>query len=82
MLIPLKKRLLKSTKQTGIGNMTKKMNRTNALATTMDMLVPTFIRKDYRVALQAFDQLVEKTREIIRPGRSNPRKKNQRSLTL
>jgi hypothetical protein len=53
----------------------QKINRTNALSTTMDMLVPTFIRKEYRAALEAFDILVGKTREIIRPGRSNPRNK-------
>lgn len=42
---------------------------------------PTFIRKDYRVALQAFDQLVEKTREIVSPGRVTQGIKNQRTLT-
>jgi hypothetical protein len=47
----------------------------NALATVMDMLVPTFIHKKYKQALHAFDLLVWNTREIIRPGRSNPRNK-------
>lgn len=53
----------------------QKINRTNALAMTMDILVPTFVKKKYREALQAFDQIVEKTREIVRPARSNPRDK-------
>ena len=56
----------------------QKINRTNALATTMDMLVPTFIHKKYKEALHAFDLLVWNTREIIRPGRSNPRNKKQK----
>ena len=56
----------------------QKINRTNALASTMDILVPIFIRKKYREALHAFDQIVENTREIIRPGRSNPRNKKQK----
>ncbi|MBN2263728.1 MAG: IS4 family transposase [Prolixibacteraceae bacterium] len=56
----------------------QKINRTNALATTMDILVPTFIRKKYKEALQAFDLIVENTREIVRPGRSNPRNKRQK----
>lgn len=61
----------------------QKINRTNALATTMDILIPTFIRKKYRQALQAFDQIVENTREIIRPGRSNPRnKKPKRTYSM
>lgn len=61
----------------------QKINRTNALATTMDILIPTFIRKKYREALHAFDQIVENTREIIRPGRSNPRnKKPKRTYSM
>jgi hypothetical protein len=61
----------------------QKINRTNALATTIDILIPTFIRKKYREALQAFDQIVKNTREIIRPGRSNPRnKKPKRTYSM
>jgi hypothetical protein len=56
----------------------QKINRTNAIATTMDMLVPTFIHKKYKEALHAFDLLVWNTREIIRPGRSNPRNRRQK----
>jgi hypothetical protein len=56
----------------------QKINRTNALATTMDMLVPAFIHKKYKEALDAFDLLVWNTRKIIRPGRSNPRNKRQK----
>jgi hypothetical protein len=56
----------------------QKINRTNAMATTMDILVPTFVRKKYKEAMQAFDQIVENTREIVRPGRSNPRNKKQK----
>ena len=53
----------------------QKINRTNALANTMDMLVPIFVHKKYKEAIYAFDLLVWNTREIIRPGRSNPRNK-------
>jgi len=56
----------------------QKINRTNALATTMDMLVPALIHKKYKETLDAFDSLVWNTREIIRPGRSNPRNKRQK----
>lgn len=61
----------------------QKINRTNALATTMDMLVPTFIHKKYKEAIHFFDLLVWNTREIIRPGRSNPRtKKTKKSYSM
>jgi len=61
----------------------QKINRTNALAATMDILIPTFIRKEYKAALNAYDLLVKKTREIVRPGRSNPRiKKPKRPYSM
>jgi len=72
---PIEEKVIKEYKADQDRKYDQKINRTNALATTMDMLIPTFIRKEYRAALQAFDQLVEKTREIVRPGRSNPRNK-------
>jgi hypothetical protein len=56
----------------------QKINRTNALAVTMDILVPTFIRQKYKEGLEAFDSLVWQTREKVRPGRSNPRNKKQK----
>ena len=48
----------------------QKINRTNAIAMTKDILIAVFIRKDYKKAIEAFDDVVYKTREIIRPGRS------------
>ena len=72
---PIEERVIKEYKADQNRKYDQKINRTNALSTTMDILVPTFIRKEYRAALQAFDQLVEKTREIVRPGRSNLRNK-------
>lgn len=48
----------------------QKINRTNAISMTKDILIAVFIRKDYKKAFSAFDDIVSKTREIIRPGRS------------
>lgn len=52
----------------------QKINRTNALSMTQDILISVMIKRQYKKALEAFDDIVEKTREIIRPGRSEPRK--------
>ncbi len=41
----------------------------------MDMVIPMFIHKKFKKALEAFDEIVFKTREIVRPGRSEPRPK-------
>jgi hypothetical protein len=51
----------------------KKLNHTSALGMFYDIAIGIFIKKDIKNALEAFDQLMAKTCEIIRPGRSNPR---------
>jgi hypothetical protein len=61
----------------------QKINRTNALSMTQDILICVMIKKQYKKALEAFDDIVGKTREIIRPGRSEPRKmKPKRSYSM
>lgn len=52
----------------------QKINRTNAISTTFEILLPVFLKKQYRKALDAFDTIVAATREIIRPDRHVERK--------
>jgi len=56
----------------------QKINRTNALSMTLDILISMFVRKDYKKSLEAFDANVSETREIIRPGRVVKRKRRQK----
>lgn len=56
----------------------QKINRTNALSMTKEILVSLFLKKKYEPALLAFDDIVYKTREIIRPDRKNERKHKQK----
>lgn len=72
---PIEERVIAEFKADKDHKYGQKINHTNALAMTMDILVPTFIRKKYKEGLEAFDSLVWKTREIVRPGRKNPRNK-------
>lgn len=51
----------------------KKINRTSALGMFYDVAIGIFIRRDFKNALAAFDELMMNTCEIIRPGRTNPR---------
>jgi len=51
----------------------QQINHTHALSVTQDILIGVFLKHQFWQAIQAFDQLVEKTREIIRPGRNVPR---------
>lgn len=52
-----------------------KINRTAALSMTSSISVALFIKKITESALKAFDKIVQKTTEIIRPGRKFERKK-------
>jgi hypothetical protein len=47
----------------------QKINRTNAVSMTQEILIAVFLKKRIKAALAAFDKIVSKTREIIRPGR-------------
>jgi len=56
----------------------QQINHTHALAMTRDILIGVFLKNRFQKAIQAFDQVVEKTREIIRPGRTVVRNKKQK----
>ncbi len=56
----------------------QKINRTNSISMTKDILVGIFIKKQYETALEYFDKIVYNTREIIRPNRKNERKHRQK----
>jgi len=53
----------------------QQINHTHALSVTQDILIGVFIKHHFQKALQAFDNLVKNTREIIRPGRHVVRNK-------
>lgn len=53
----------------------QKPNKTHALATLSDMLIPVFIKRKLNEFLAYFDQMVYKTREVIRKNRSVKRNK-------
>ncbi|MFN3378519.1 MAG: transposase [Runella zeae] len=52
----------------------QKINRTSALGMLRQLLIPSFIQGKFNQAIKAFDDIVSKTREILRPNRSNNRK--------
>lgn len=77
---PIEEKVRAEYKANEIRKYDQKINRTNAIAMTKDILIAVFIKKDYEPAMRAFDKIVEKTREIIRPGRSNDRKHRKKKL--
>ncbi len=58
----------------------QKINRTNAISMTQDVLIGLFIRKQIKKAFEAFDKIVKSTREIIRPNRKEQRKHRPKKL--
>jgi hypothetical protein len=56
----------------------QKINRTNAIAYCRSIVTAIFLKKKPREAIKAFEENIFKTREIIRPGRANPRNHKQR----
>jgi hypothetical protein len=59
---------------------TKKINRTSAISLLTQLTIGFFIKKLVPDALSAFDSIVEKTTEIIRPGRNCVRNKRPKKL--
>lgn len=58
----------------------QQVNKTNALVATKDSLVILFFKDTWKEILEKFDRLIEKTREIIRPDRKNPRNLKPKKL--
>jgi hypothetical protein len=58
----------------------QQINHTNALSMTQDILIGVFIKNQFQTAIKYFDAIVEKTKEIIRPGRKVARNKKQKKL--
>ena len=77
---PIEERVKKEFKADQNRKHNQKINRTNAISMTKDILVGVFIKQQYEKALKAFDDIVYNTREIIRPGRKNKRKHRQKKL--
>jgi hypothetical protein len=75
---PIEERVKQEFKADENRKYSQKINRTNAISMTKDILVGVFIKQQYEKALKAFDDIVYNTREIIRPNRKNERKHHQK----
>jgi len=72
---PIEKRVREEYKADQTRKYDQKINRTNAISMTREILVGVFLKNKIKAALMAFDDLVKRTREIIRPNRNVKRKK-------
>lgn len=75
---PIEERVREEFKEDEKRKHNQKINRTNAISMTKDILIGAFVKKEYHKALDAFDNIVYKTREIIRPNRKIARRHRQK----
>lgn len=80
LAFPIEEKVKNEYRQENERKHAQKINRTGALSMTRNICIGLFIKKLIRQALAAFDQIVSNTREIIRPGRNEKRKHNQKRL--
>lgn len=81
LAFPIEQRVREEHRQHQIKH-PKKINRTAALSLTTNLAVGIFIKRKIRAALEAFDNIVSKTTEIIRPGRKFERKTKSKPQPL
>lgn len=64
---PIEEKVIKEFKADETRKHSQKINRTSAINMTQKILIGVFIKKKFKKALKAFDEIVYATREIIRP---------------
>lgn len=79
---PIEEKIREEFKQNHERHFNQKVNSTFALSALRESLFCIFMKKKIHTALQFFDKIVAKTREIIRPDRSNPRNKKKKKALL
>jgi hypothetical protein len=78
LAFPIEERVIREYKEgrkKGMIKHLRKINRTFAYWSTKGILIGMFIKRMVRRALAVFDMQVAANTEVVRPGRSNPRKK-------
>ena len=79
LAFPIEEKVKKEYRESGTKH-PQKINRTSALSMLMSISVELFLKKTVKKAIGAFDSIVIQTREIVRPGRKNHRKKRPKKL--
>ena len=79
LAFPIEERVKKEYREADTKH-SQKINRTSALSMLMSISVGLFLKNNVKKAIKAFDLIVGQTREIVRPGRKNERKKRPKKL--
>lgn len=78
---PIEEKVMAENQTDKSRNHPQKINRTNAVAMVMDMAIPMFLKRKFQEFLDAFDDVVYKTRELsvreeVNPGLRKPKKQH------
>ncbi len=79
LAFPIEERVKKEYQEAN-NKYTQKINRTSAMSMLMSISVGLFLKNKAKKAIKAFDSIVSKTKEIVRPGRKVERKKRPKKL--
>jgi Transposase DDE domain len=77
LAFPMDEKIIKESQENPDIKHVHKMNRTSALSLTSKMMLNFFLKKNTKEAIEVFDRIMYKTKEIVRPGRKNERKKQR-----
>ncbi len=75
LAFPIEEKVRKESAEDPNKKYEQKINRTQAYSTTSSISIGLFLKNLVKPALKAFDEIVRRTTEIIRPGRKFPRNK-------
>lgn len=75
MAFPIEEKVKKESKEDKGTKHNNKINRTSALAMLKNISIGLFLKSMQHQAIEAFDNIVMRTVEIVRLGRKFPRKK-------
>lgn len=75
MAFPIEEKVRKESKEDKVTKHNNKINRTSALAKLQNISIGLFLKSMQHQAIEAFDNIVMRTVEIVRLGRKFPRKK-------
>lgn len=78
---PIEEKVREEYSKEKTGNIhSQKINKTQMISKTKEILIPIFFKKLIKKALKYYDKIVESTREIIRPNRKEKRKHKVKKL--
>lgn len=75
LAFPIEEKVKKESEENNSTKHTNKINRASALSMLQNISIGLFLKSMQKQAIEAFDNIVMRTIEVVRPGRIIPKKK-------